>query len=94
MIWNEELSASLDQSTGVVVFHHTDMSRVQQVALTLAERLSVMVEQNEKTLDSKQGGLAGWGDRTEGAKGEKRGEQTQERKGRSERTRGNAARGS
>ena len=93
MIWNEELSASLDQSSGVVVFHHVDMSRVEQLTLTLAERVNTLVEQNEKALDVKQGNQASWGDRAEGIKGEKRSEQTQERKGRSERTRG-AARGS
>lgn len=90
MIWNEELSASLDQSTGVVVFHHVDMSRVQHLALTLAERVNTLVEQNEKALDLKQGNQPTWGDRTDGNKGEKRNEGTGERKGRSERTRGSA----
>ncbi|KAI5119955.1 hypothetical protein M0805_002144 [Coniferiporia weirii] len=88
MIWAEELAASLDQGVGVVVFHHADTSRTQQLALGLADRLGALVEQNEKALDAKQGGGAGWGDRAEGAKGEKRGEQTGERKGRSERSRG------
>ncbi|EJD02216.1 eukaryotic translation initiation factor 3 subunit 8 [Fomitiporia mediterranea MF3/22] len=87
MIWTEELAASLDQSAGVVVFHQVELSRVQQVALTLAERASALIEQNEKTLDAKQG-TAAWSDRAEGLKGEKRGEQTGERKGRGERTRG------
>ncbi|KAL0956288.1 hypothetical protein HGRIS_002446 [Hohenbuehelia grisea] len=88
MIWNEELAASLDQSKGVVVFHRIEHSRAQQLALSIADKVSAMVDQNEKTLDLKMGGGATWGDRADGAKGEKRGEQTQERRGRGERTRG------
>lgn len=88
MIWNEELSASLDQSGGVVVFHRIELSRTQQLAQTIAEKVGAMVDQNEKALDIKMGGTGGWGDRTDGNKGEKRGEQTQERRGRGERTRG------
>ncbi|KAH0827788.1 eukaryotic translation initiation factor 3 subunit 8 N-terminus-domain-containing protein [Lanmaoa asiatica] len=87
MIWNEELSASLDQSTGVVVFHRIELSRPQQLTQVIAEKVSNMVEQNEKALDMKLGGAAGWGDRGD-TKAEKRGEQTQERRGRGERTRG------
>ncbi|KAJ7703315.1 eukaryotic translation initiation factor 3 subunit 8 N-terminus-domain-containing protein [Mycena rosella] len=88
MIWNEELSASLDQSGGVVVFHRIELSRAQQLAQTIADKVGAMLEQNEKALDIKMGGTGGWGDRTDGNKGEKRGEQTQERRGRGERTRG------
>lgn len=87
MIWSEELSASLDQGVGVVVFHHVDLARIQQLALTLADRAAALVEQNEKTLDLKQG-ASNWGDRAEGTKGEKRGETTGERKGRGDRPRG------
>ncbi|KAF8444513.1 eukaryotic translation initiation factor 3 subunit 8 [Boletus edulis BED1] len=87
MIWNEELSASLDQSTGVVVFHRIELSRQQQLTQVIAEKISNMVEQNEKTLDVKLGTSVGWGDRGD-AKGEKRGEQTQERRGRGDRIRG------
>lgn len=87
MIWNEELSASLDQSTGVVVFHRIELSRPQQLAQVIAEKVSNMVEQNEKALDVKLGSVNAWGDRGD-AKGEKRGEQAQERRGRGDRTRG------
>ncbi|KAJ8585231.1 hypothetical protein M405DRAFT_912162 [Rhizopogon salebrosus TDB-379] len=87
MIWNEELSASLDQSTGVVVLHRIEHSRPQQLAQVIADKVSALVEQNEKVLDIKLGGSGGWGDRS-GDKGEKRGEQTQERRGRGDRTRG------
>ncbi|KAJ7680226.1 eukaryotic translation initiation factor 3 subunit 8 N-terminus-domain-containing protein [Mycena polygramma] len=88
MIWNEELSASLDQSGGVVVFHRIELSRAQQLAQTIADKVGAMLEQNEKALDVKMGGTGGWGDRADGNKGDKRGEQTQERRGRGERTRG------
>ncbi|EFI28197.1 eukaryotic translation initiation factor 3 domain-containing protein [Coprinopsis cinerea okayama7 len=87
MIWNEELSASLDQSAGVVVFHRMELSRQQQLAQTIADKLGVLVDQNEKTLDVKMGGSVGWNERG-GDKGAKGGEQAQERRGRGERTRG------
>jgi translation initiation factor 3 subunit C len=87
MIWNEELSASLDQAAGVVVFHRMELSRPQQLAQTIAEKLGALVDQNEKTLDNKMGGSVGWGERGD-AKGAKGGEQAQERRGRGERTRG------
>jgi translation initiation factor 3 subunit C len=88
MIWNEELSASLDQSGSAVVFHRIELSRTQQLAQVVAEKLSAIVEQNEKVLDLKFGGTGGWTDRVE-VKGEKRGEQVQgERRGRNERVRG------
>lgn len=88
MIWNEELSASLDQSAGVVVFHRIELSRAQQLAQTVADKVGTMVDQSEKTLDLKLGGTGGWNDRADN-KGEKRGEQAQgERRGRGERTRG------
>ncbi|KAL5532888.1 NIP1 [Sanghuangporus sanghuang] len=89
MIWTEELAASLDQGLGVVVFHYVDQSRLQQLALTLADRAATLVEQNEKALDTKQG-TASWGERAEGLKGEKRGEQSVENRRRGERSRGTA----
>lgn len=88
MIWNEELSASLDQSGGVIVFHRIELSRSQQLAQVISEKVATLVDQNEKALDIKMGGSGGWSDRNDGNKGEKRGEQTQERRGRGERTRG------
>ncbi|KAF8622360.1 hypothetical protein AX15_007090 [Amanita polypyramis BW_CC] len=87
MIWNEELSASIDQSNGIMVFHRVELSRTQQLAQNIADKLSGMVDQNEKALDTKISGTSGWGDRNEGVKTDKR-EQAQERRGRGERTRG------
>jgi translation initiation factor 3 subunit C len=91
IIWNEELSASLDQSAGVVVFHRVELTRTQQLAQVLADKVNALVEQNEKTLDNKLGGSTGWGDRGDGGKGDKR-EQVQERRGRPG-GRGGASRG-
>jgi len=88
MIWNEELAASLDQSSGVIVFHRIQVTSPQQLAQTIAEKMGNLVEQNEKTLDNKFGSNNMWSDRADGTKGEKRGEQLQERRGHGERTRG------
>lgn len=88
MIWSEELSASLDQSGGVIVFHRIELTRTQQLAQAVADKVATLVDSNEKALDLKLGGTGGWGDRADGNKGEKRGEQTQERRGRGDRTRG------
>lgn len=88
MIWSEELSASLDQSACVVVFQRDELSRPQQLSQITSEKIAALVDQNEKTLDMRLGGIGGWNDRADGIKNEKRGEQTQERRGRGERTRG------
>jgi len=92
MIWTEELPASLDQSAGVIVFHRVELTRPQQLAQILAEKVGALVEQNEKALDIRLGGSTAWGDRADNLKGDKRGEQAQERRGRGER-RGMSARG-
>ncbi|PWN26733.1 hypothetical protein BDZ90DRAFT_232850 [Jaminaea rosea] len=58
MIWLEEIAASLDSGAGgqpVVVLHRSEASRVHQLAQTLAERASSMLEQNERLLDAKLG---------------------------------------
>ncbi|CEH13216.1 eukaryotic translation initiation factor 3 subunit 8 [Ceraceosorus bombacis] len=55
MIWTEELAASLDPINGVLVLHRLELSKVQQLAQTLAERSETMLLQNERLLDSKLG---------------------------------------
>jgi translation initiation factor 3 subunit C len=80
MIWSEELFASLDQSSGVVVIHRVEVSRVQQLAQTIAGKLSTMVDQNKTALDIKMGGTGGLGGHGDGNKDENRGEHAQERK--------------
>ena len=79
MIWNEELAASLDQSSGTVVFHRVETTRTQQIAQTLADRVTQMADGNVKTLDSKLGGVATWGDRAGEGKKVEGGDQQQER---------------
>lgn len=79
MVWNEELSASLDHAAGVVVFHRVELTRSHQLAQILADKLNALVEQNEKALDQKLGNATSWNDRAD-QKGDKRGEQTQERR--------------
>lgn len=80
MIWNEELQASFDHASGVVVFHRIELTRSHQLAQILADKVNNMVEQNEKALDQKLGNTTNWNDRGDGQKGDKRGEQTQERR--------------
>ncbi|KAG0330427.1 Translation initiation factor 3 subunit c [Podila humilis] len=53
MVWNEELSASIDQVSNVVVLHHVQPSKVQALALAFADKASGFVESNEKLLESK-----------------------------------------
>ncbi|KAF8473797.1 eukaryotic translation initiation factor 3 subunit 8 N-terminus-domain-containing protein, partial [Gautieria morchelliformis] len=94
MIWNEELAASLDQSSGVVVFHRVEVMHVQQLAQSLADKLGTMMEQNEKGLDLKLGGGSAWADRTDGTKQEKRtSDQAGERRRTGEQWGGTASRG-
>jgi len=52
-MWNEELSASLHQSTDVVMFHRLEHSRLQQLARVIADRISAPVKMNEKVPEIK-----------------------------------------
>ncbi|KAI8600202.1 eukaryotic translation initiation factor 3 [Dissophora ornata] len=53
MVWNEELSASIDQVTNVVVLHHVQSTKLQSLALAFADKAAGFVESNEKLLESK-----------------------------------------
>ncbi|SCZ89235.1 BZ3500_MvSof-1268-A1-R1_Chr9g10339 [Microbotryum saponariae] len=53
MIWNEELDASLDQVSRVVVLQSTEVSALQRLALQLADKASQMADNSERYLDSK-----------------------------------------
>lgn len=53
MVWNEELSASIDQVSNVVVLHHVESSKVQSLALAFADKAAGFVEGNEKLLELK-----------------------------------------
>ncbi|XP_072388517.1 eukaryotic translation initiation factor 3 subunit C [Diabrotica undecimpunctata] len=55
MIINEELMASLDDPTQTVVMHRSEPSRLQSLALQLADKINNFVDSNERILESKQG---------------------------------------
>jgi len=49
MIINEELHASWDQPTGVLIIHSQDPTPLQTLALNYAEKISVLSETSENT---------------------------------------------
>jgi len=51
------IQASLDEPTQSVVMHRTEPSRLQSLALQLAEKMASLVDQNERTLEVKTSGL-------------------------------------
>uniref|UniRef100_A0A0B7BD44 Eukaryotic translation initiation factor 3 subunit C n=1 Tax=Arion vulgaris TaxID=1028688 RepID=A0A0B7BD44_9EUPU len=55
MIINEELMASLDEPTQIVVMHRTEPTRLQSLALQLAEKVGSLVDNNERIMEIKQG---------------------------------------
>lgn len=57
MIINEELMASLDEPTQTVVMHRTEPTRLQSLALQLSEKVSSLIDNNEKIMELKQGNL-------------------------------------
>jgi len=85
MIINEELMASLDEPTECMVMHRTEPSRLQSLSLQLADKISQLVDNNERLLElrpgqwqnqwrNKQGGEGGdRGQRGEGGQGNFRG---------------------
>lgn len=57
MIINEELMASLDDPTQTVVMHRSEPSRLQSLALQLADKVNNFVDSNERIFEMKQGKL-------------------------------------
>jgi len=55
MIINEELMASLDEPSASVMMHRTEPTRLQSLALQLSEKVSSLVETNERMMEMKQG---------------------------------------
>ncbi|ESO09399.1 hypothetical protein HELRODRAFT_109647 [Helobdella robusta] len=53
MVINDELLAAIDEPSQTVVMHKTEPSLVQSLALQLADKLSQIVEHNERSLDLK-----------------------------------------
>merc|ERR1719270_3277265 len=76
MIINEELMASLDQPTQCIVMHRSEPSRVQALALQLSDKVSQLVENNERLLEQRGLGGGGWQNRgweNRGERGNNRG---------------------
>ena len=73
MMMTEELHGSWDQPTKTVVMHSLDASRLQQLALQLADKSMVMIDLNERALASRTGGLRDNDDEGGGAGGKEGG---------------------
>lgn len=59
MISHEELAAALDQVNSAIIFRKgVELSRLQQLALTLSDKASGLIESNEKTLEQRTQGTA------------------------------------
>ncbi|XP_037935140.1 eukaryotic translation initiation factor 3 subunit C [Teleopsis dalmanni] len=55
MIINEELMASLDDPTETVVMHRSEPTRLQALAMQFVDKVTNLVDVNEKIYDMKQG---------------------------------------
>lgn len=81
MIINEELMASLDDPTETVVMHRSEPSRLQALSMQLADKITNLVDANERIFEAKQpnfyqrnqGGYQRGGNRDGGNQGYNRG---------------------
>jgi translation initiation factor 3 subunit C len=55
MIWNEQLAASLDANSEMLILHREARSSLQQMALALADRISQALNENERSAAIKFG---------------------------------------
>lgn len=55
MIINEELMASLDDPTDTVVMHRSEPSRLQALSMQLVDKVTNLVDANERIFEVKQG---------------------------------------
>ncbi|KAH7986180.1 hypothetical protein HPB52_025148 [Rhipicephalus sanguineus] len=61
MIIGEELMASLDEPNLMVVLHKTEPSRIQALALQLCDKVTNLVDYNDRLLEIKLGSFFGRG---------------------------------
>ena len=84
LITSQQLSGSWDQPSDTIVIHAAQPSKLQRAALTFAEKTGVLLEQNERMLESRHGfvqfnrggyrGGMGGGDGRGGDGGDRRGD--------------------
>merc|ERR1719278_1859881 len=60
MVYKEELMASLDEPTQCMVKHRTEPSRLQSLALQLSDKITQLVENNERLLELRPGWQSNW----------------------------------
>lgn len=85
MIINEDLQASWDEPTQTVVMHRgAEPSLLQSLALQLADKVSNLVENNERIYDTRHGGFVQFKDRQNQGRYRRQNQQHFERQDRSE----------
>ena len=57
MIISEELMASMDEPSECMIMHRTEPSRLQSLSLQLSDKLAQLVENNERLLELRPGGM-------------------------------------
>jgi len=70
MIHHEELAAALDQVNSAIIFRKgVELSRLQSLALTMADKAQNLIESNERTLEQRTAGSANAFERQGGQRG-------------------------
>ncbi|KAF2860342.1 hypothetical protein K470DRAFT_258104 [Piedraia hortae CBS 480.64] len=70
MIYHEDLAAALDQVNSAIIFRKgVELSRLQSLALTLAEKAQGLIESNERVLEQRAQGSSSTFERQGGARG-------------------------
>ncbi|KAL3671616.1 hypothetical protein V7S43_003529 [Phytophthora oleae] len=74
MMINEELQGAWDQSSQAIVLYKTERSTLQTLAVQYSDKLSQIVENNERMMDLRSGtGKEEWGNRRGGGEGRRSG---------------------
>ncbi|GAA96996.1 uncharacterized protein L969DRAFT_90404 [Mixia osmundae IAM 14324] len=86
LIWNEKLAASIDRSSKILSLQRADRTQLQQLAITLADKASLMLQDNERVASAKLGdgeqkSFAGGSGARDGADGQRRGDRPRGRGG-------------